>query len=230
MNGTSPRSHSNANTSVSIPPFLNTSNITNDDDGWGELVSSPSTNFTPAIPSPSPSPSKSLHKTTGNLGSAFPRIAPTLELTSVHFQPLKVEQTVDWASNFNESLSLVNTNSTTINTTDTFSQNGFTTSSNDYMGTAFSPNAQAVRQPTTAVSVDPWASADFSFFESSTASVSKSPNVPIPKSMPKSVTFSTPAVTSIPPQNPKSREEIEQDRIVQSVVKGLPDLSYMLRK
>jgi hypothetical protein len=230
MNGTPPRSHSNANTSVSIPPFLNTSNITNGDDGWGELVSSPSTNFTPAIPSPSPSPSKSLHKTTGNLGSAFPQTAPTLELTSVHFQPLKVEQTVDWASNFNESLSLVTTNSTTINTTDTFSQDGFTTSSNDYMGTAFSPNAQAVRQPTTAVSVDPWASADFSFFESSTASVSKPTNAPMPKSMPKSVTFSTSAVTSIPPQNPKSREEIEQDRIVQSVVKGLPDLSYMLRK
>jgi hypothetical protein len=48
--------------------------------------------------------------------------------------------------------------------------------------------------------------------------------------MPKSVTFSTPAVTSIPPRSQKSREEIEQDRIVQSVVKGLPDLSYMLRK
>jgi hypothetical protein len=37
-------------------------------------------------------------------------------------------------------------------------------------------------------------------------------------------------VSSIPPRSQKSREEIEQDRIVQSVVNGLPDLSYMLRR
>jgi hypothetical protein len=47
---------------------------------------------------------------------------------------------------------------------------------------------------------------------------------------PKSVTFSPPAATPIPRRNQKSREEIEQDGIVQKVVQGLPDLSYMLRR
>jgi hypothetical protein len=226
-NGIAPRPHSIAHTAISIPPSLSTANIANDDDEWGELVSSPSTNIPPVLPPPS----KSLHKTTGSLGSAFPPTASMPQLVSAYLQLAKPEQNVDWASGSNQRLASMNTNSLTANTTNIFSQNGFTKSNSGYMGNAFSPTTQIAHKPITAASVDPWASADFSFFETSTAPVSKPISLLAPKSMPpKSVTFSTPAVTSTPPRNQKSREELEQDRIVQSVVKGLPDLSYMLRK
>jgi len=144
------------------------------------------------------------------------------------------EQNGGWASHLTEGLAPEvpeNMNTMTTNTKNIFSQTGFTIPNKNEIGKAFSPAAQIAHQPVSAANVDPWASADFSFFEIGVVPVSKQAAAPIPKSIPpRSVTFSTPAVASIPPQNQKSREELEQDRIVQSVVKGLPDLSYMLRK
>lgn len=89
-----------------------------------------------------------------------------------------------------------------------------------------------------------WASADFSFFDSSSAPLPTPAPAPLPL---KSVTFSSlPPRTLHPPKLPpshihpprttatKSRskvgEEPDQEELVQSIIKGLPDLSYMLRK
>jgi hypothetical protein len=83
---------------------------------------------------------------------------------------------------------------------------------------------------------DVWASADFSFFDTAPASVS----VPVPntKHIPKAV--STPAssfanlnaVVSSPvaPNTKRSKEEMAQDKIVEGILKNLPDLSYMLKR
>jgi hypothetical protein len=90
-----------------------------------------------------------------------------------------------------------------------------------------------VTNPTSSVqNNDPWASADFSFFDAPSAPQLKFVPAPALKLMPaKSVSFGTPtSATSLPRREQRSREEIEQDRIVQSVVKSLPDLSYMLKK
>lgn len=103
----------------------------------------------------------------------------------------------------------------------------------------------AVSEPSNRPSTlgDPWASADLSFLPSSTARLPASapPSSPaISKPPPqKSVSFST-----LPPQtlqtplpriaasrpNLKATEELVQEELVQSIIKGLPDLSYMLRK
>jgi hypothetical protein len=97
-------------------------------------------------------------------------------------------------------------------------------------GVSNGPAIVPVSSATTAV--DPWASADFSFFETAPAPVPppkpdgrKAPQFP-PK---KVVSFSTSPLA--PPRSErKSKEEMEQDRIVQDAVKSLPDLSYMLRR
>jgi len=230
INGIAPRPHFIAHTSISIPKSLSSSSFTNDDDDWGELISSPSTNIPPVLPPLT----KSLHKTTGSLGSAFLPAAPIPQLSCAPSQVVQPEQNGGWASHLTEGLAPEvpeNMNTMTTNTKNIFSQTGFTIPNKNEIGKAFSPAAQIAHQPVSAANVDPWASADFSFFEIGVVPVSKQAAAPIPKSIPpRSVTFSTPAVASIPPQNQKSREELEQDRIVQSVVKGLPDLSYMLRK
>ena len=106
---------------------------------------------------------------------------------------------------------------------------------------------------------DPWASADFSFFDSAPApapTITAKPMV-VPKARAnpkKSVNFKTSTLStkhvpsplsqytttgSLPIAKPhpsparpggRSKAEIEQDRIVAEIIKGLPDLSYMLRK
>lgn len=230
INGIAPRPHSIAHTSISIPPSLSTSSFTNEDDDWGELVSSPSTNHPPVLPPPK----KSLHKTTGSLGSVFLPAAPIPQMTSVHSRLVQPEQSGGWASRLTEDLATEapeNMNPMTTNAKNIFSQNDFTIPNKNEIGKAFSPAAQIAPQPVSAANVDPWASADFSFFENGALPVSKQAAAPIPKLIPpRHGTFGAPAVASIPPRNQNSREELEQDRIVQSIVKGLPDLSYMLRK
>jgi hypothetical protein len=58
------------------------------------------------------------------------------------------------------------------------------------------------------------------------------PNVIQKPAVSKTVKFSTPAPvpTEASRNKWKSKEEIEQDMIVERVVKGLPDLSYMLKR
>ncbi|KAJ8071171.1 hypothetical protein OCU04_001510 [Sclerotinia nivalis] len=97
---------------------------------------------------------------------------------------------------------------------------------------------------------DPWASVDFSFFDTPTSApattstfLSKPTTNSRPQSYPapprpKTVAFSTPSPTStrsLPPpvytgHGSKTKSEIEQDEIVKRIVGGLPDLGYMLRR
>lgn len=88
---------------------------------------------------------------------------------------------------------------------------------------------------------DPWASADFSFFESAPTPPKPKPapfSAPAiaqtPKPRTRSVTFASTRAAAPPQASPrgsgKTRQELEQDRIVASIIKGLPDLSYMLRR
>jgi hypothetical protein len=97
----------------------------------------------------------------------------------------------------------------------------------------------------TSGSGDPWANADFSFFETpslapNNATVPKpspfaSKQVPVaPKATPalnntKAITPTPTPVPSAPPVGRKSKAELEQDKIVRDIINGLPDLSYMLR-
>jgi hypothetical protein len=93
-------------------------------------------------------------------------------------------------------------------------------------------NVKATNPTMSAHSSDPWASADFSFFEAPRAPQPKYVTALVPKAIPtKSVTFGTPtSATELPRRDQRSREEIEHDRIVQNVIKSLPDLTYMLRR
>jgi len=68
-------------------------------------------------------------------------------------------------------------------------------------------------------SIDPWATADFSFFESSSA--------PSPKSSEK---LSQPFSRSVPHPRQKSKAEVEEQNLVNEIIRNLPDLSYMLRR
>ncbi len=220
-----PRPHSIAHTSISVPQSLTTSNFTNDDDDWGELVSSPSTNIPPVIP---PS-TGSHHKATRSLSSIFPSTILTAPVTNKSTPEFKPAEQDRWAMGLEEVLTPQTTNSMATNIANTSNAKTHTMPNNNY--SAFSPAAQTANRPPAVNSIDPWASADFSFFETTGTPASKVPPAPITQIMPpKSVTFSPPAATPIPRRNQKSREEIEQDGIVQKVVQGLPDLSYMLRR
>jgi hypothetical protein len=97
-------------------------------------------------------------------------------------------------------------------------------------------------------SADPWAEADFSFFESAAPPPAPAPNNPLSPSDPFSV-FETPAPAPAPfqrtPPRPKTpppqmpltgatnaaqRRKAEEDEIIRNIVMGLPDLGYMLRR
>lgn len=79
-----------------------------------------------------------------------------------------------------------------------------------------------------ATTADPWASADFSFFESTPEPPPEPKAVPIPVPKPAAATAASFPVAI--KGNGKTKFELEQDRIVASIVKSLPDLSYMLRR
>jgi len=128
------------------------------------------------------------------------------------------------------------------------------TASNVIVQTPVVPTPQA-----TSSSADSWSSADFSFFDTPAATTSAAkPKVsvhPVGKAK-KSVGFSSvisqvkhtpsplsqainPKSSTIPlnkaistpvRRHGQSKTEVEQDRIVAGIIKGLPDLSYMLRR
>lgn len=113
------------------------------------------------------------------------------------------------------------------------------------------PPQHLIAAPPQHSDVDAWADADFSFFESPTvapALVSKlDPSDPFPMvegrerstsaaSSAKTFTRSPPRKVPTPPVQPLTgatssaqRRKMEEDAIVQGILSGLPDLSYMLR-
>jgi hypothetical protein len=193
-----------------------------DDDEWGEMVASPTTPNFPDISSfPSFSQGNGSSRTTPDLSHA----GMSNNHVRKHFR--------------NSSLG-----------------NQATTPAKPFDMDAFVPKASnrsslGDLSKLTSSSEDPWANADFSFFESpstmpTSVPVSKpslhtskpSPfaSRPIPvalKTTPASTTESakstSPQIPSEPPVGRKSKAELEQDKIVRDIISGLPDLSYMLR-
>lgn len=113
--------------------------------------------------------------------------------------------------------------------------------------TSFSaPKSNESSMPTAASADDPWATADFSIFDTpmtvrakpvaTVPPVSPSrPKIPsrAPPPQPTSQKLGILKQAPLPKQQTqshrKTREELEQDRIVRDIVQNLPDLSYMLR-
>jgi hypothetical protein len=193
-----------------------------DDDDWGEMISSPATSTPPVLPQQN----GLRHKKSQSLGGAF--TSP-----KASHQPTAPVQSVDWGRSHRSTLSFDD-----ILKPETWSPqsarsqenpNLFPTPSNAFS----SPVGQTVpAEPLMSGNKDPWASVDFSFFEAASAPPTlKTAPVPLPKAIPtKTVSFASTRVSAPLPGTRQSKEEMEQDRIVQSVVKGLPDLSYMLRR
>ncbi|KFY82202.1 hypothetical protein V500_10735 [Pseudogymnoascus sp. VKM F-4518 (FW-2643)] len=196
-----------------------------DDDEWGEMVASPATPNFPDLPSLPPlSQGNGQSKTTPDLS----HVAMSKNHVGKHFR--------------NASLGSQASSS--------ISEKPF--KMDDFVPKASNRSSLGDLSKLTSRSEDPWANADFSFFESpSTAPTSvpasKPPSytskpspfaskpIPVaPKATP--VLNNTKAIEPTPPQAPsaspvgqKSKAELEQDRIVRDIINGLPDLSYMLR-
>ena len=211
------------------PPLsLAMGNLTNDDDDWGEMVSSPALMATPA-----PLPSNTLrHNKSQSLGGAF---RPTMS-SPLATSPLKPAMSPARrhrpAMSFDDILVPQNQSPITLNT-QKFDIPAFATpTANDFIITGDSSRSadqvpKSEGPPVTSGNTDPW---DFSFFDSAPPPPPEPASVPISMAPPKSVSFSNATTAEPPRQNQKPREEMEQDRIVQSIIKALPDLSYMLRR
>jgi hypothetical protein len=210
-----------------VLPSLTTSNLHTDDDDWGELVSSPATTLPPVL-----QPSNGLrHKKSPSLGGSFsavPHISSPLAGDPV--LPNQSGPSHRSTPSFDQILSPQTATSTTA--THSNGAFGFGSFAAPPIPTSSKQNIIGTNPTSSAQNNDPWASADFSFFDAPSAPQPKSVTGPPLKPMPaKSVSFGTPtSATSLPRREQRSSEETEQDRIVQSVVKSLPDLSYMLRR
>jgi len=245
---------------VSKAPTLSTQPVapavSNDDDDWGEMMSSPVVTAPPAFPPPNGLRHKKSQSLVGGFSvplrsSPITRQSPSPPPASGHRHTTSLDQ-----------IHLPKTENATNSRLDPMSSSAFRLvnqyntlathlPANAFPGTANNSLANQFNQPppTTTSSgsatVDPWASADFSFFDTAPAPTpvpppSKPVARPISKSSrtpslskagpPKSVSFTTPPPTPPIRGNGKTKAEIEQDRIVSSIVKALPDLSYMLRR
>ncbi|OBT68816.1 hypothetical protein VE03_02084 [Pseudogymnoascus sp. 23342-1-I1] len=196
-----------------------------DDDEWGEMVASPATPNFPDLPSlPSLSQGNGPSKTTPDLS----HVSMSGNHVGKHFRNSSLEH-----------------------------QASGPTPAKPFDMDAFVPKASnrsslGDLSKLTSGSQDPWANADFSFFESPSAPqtnvpASKPPpyasnpspfaSKPIPvapkpapaSSNAKPAKPTSPQVPPTPPVGRKSKAELEQDKIVMDIINGLPDLSYMLR-
>jgi hypothetical protein len=210
----------------SLHPSLPISNLTNDDDDWGEMVSSPVASSQPALPSTKVLRHKKSQSLLGGAFSfAFQKSSSPKETQASHSG-----RGHKAAMSFDEILSPKIRSPTMATNTNTFA-NIFAPTSALFTNSTDQTTMTSVL-PASTGTIDPWASADFSFFDSAPAPPKPKPVLaPVPKAAPaKTANFGSPI--QVPPSgwNHKSREDLEQDKIVQSVVKGLPDLSYMLRR
>jgi hypothetical protein len=211
--------------SVPKPPILDVAKLQDeDDDEWGEMVASPVIAVAPILPI---LPKVTIHKKSQSFGKL-----PTIDdMPRSTISPLAVQQPDHRRPpSFDEILALKP--STTIPSLSSKTSNGM--NSNLMQASVPDPVLPTVTpiNANTLSNGDPWASADFSFFEASVSPVKLTPNVIQKPAVSKTVKFSTPAPvpTEASRNKWKSKEEIEQDMIVERVVKGLPDLSYMLKR
>jgi len=194
------------------------------EDDWGEMISSP----VASTPQVLPQTNILRHKKSQSLIGNFP-------LAKTSMSPIAPRQSMDLAQNhrsissFDGILVPEKNGSQSAKPLETSPFDVFSAPSTA-LASQFGPTATATVQPVTAGSSDPW---DLSFFDTAPAPTPAPPPKPslLPKSTPlKAVSFANTRATPAPPGTRKSKEEIEQDRIVQSVIKGLPDLSYMLKR
>lgn len=211
-----------------IPPVIQKTNTlsglpsTDLQDGWGEMISSSVTQNLPAFPPPKALQHKK-SRSFGELDSDASRISHASEEPVDQFQSKSIRRTM---TDFNQPLI-----PQVLATSSTKPQVSSDAKKSAVAPIEMSPSPVQSRPAVsnTAVSYDPWASADFSFFEKP---------APAPKPLPSLVNkVTTPKASELGNPLPiatqgsqRSREEIEQDRVVEAVVKGLPNLSYMLRK
>lgn len=217
-----------AKSSAPIKPFTtvmpNSSSEFNDD--WGEMMSSPVIAAAPQMPD-----LRGLgHKKSQSLIGISPQpaqvpssgpAAPSISFGSVHRSTPSLD-----------GVSMPQMHNQAIIPAISSSSFPITSTSN-----AFNTTTTNTPSPTANSTYDPWASADFSVFDTP-APPPKPKSAPPPKPNlaqthrqgAKSVSFES--TRAAPPQrgNGKTRQEIEQDRIVASIIRGLPDLSYMLRR
>jgi hypothetical protein len=197
----------------------------NQDDDWGEMMSSPINPAPPILASGNVN-----HKKSHSLAGAFRNVAWPSPAANEQSPPTSVRSGHRPVGSL-DNLSLPKTEFPAdfhINTSSLDVFAAVPTTQPTHTLRPLPPKVSAV--PVLDVNSDPWASADFSFFESTPAPSlnPRSVPVPVPVPVPAKVVASTPSASV--PRDGKTKSEIEQDRIVASIVKSLPDLSYMLRK
>lgn len=212
---------------VPILPSLSVSNLKNEDeDDWGEMVSSPVVATAPTLPATSKSKG---HKPSQSFNGTPPTIVdiPRSPISQAGLQ--QPVQKPSSSKSFDEILApkamIVPENPPQKQEVD-----GLKTDLSMVSSPVSTASAAAVPS-NSASTCDPW---DLSFFDAPVLPVKETPAVTpktsVPKSpAPKNVKFNDPSPV-VGNSKWKSKEEIEQDAIVQKVVKGLPDLSYMLRR
>ena len=201
-----------------VAPIL--SAISNDDDDdWGEMVASPTLPVAPVLP-----PSQDLlHKKSQSLGGAFspPQCISRVDLPILPQSARSHKFTISF-----DELMIPRSRNTLDSRSDPFPSAA--------SASAISPITQAPALPVSSAtsSHDPWASADFSFFDSPPSALPspKSVAAPVSKATPKAVPFTKAPPAPSPLRHRKTRQEVEQDELVAGIVRSLPDLMYMLRR
>ncbi|CAG8982010.1 hypothetical protein HYALB_00004879 [Hymenoscyphus albidus] len=198
-----------------------------EDEDWGEMISSPVAVAVPVLPLNSLRHKKS-QSLVGNVSSMRSPTAATILPVNSHRPSMSLDQILSPTQPSPQSSNFV----PVTNSVPTLQP--------------FSP-APAVHGSSSNTVNDPWASADFSFFDSPApasvpASMSKtiasrattnpnSASIPSPlKSSSLAATTGVPIPSPGTPSTRRTKEEMEQDRIVQGVLKSLPDLSYMFKR
>ncbi|EPE27942.1 hypothetical protein GLAREA_04733 [Glarea lozoyensis ATCC 20868] len=196
------------------------------DDDWGEMVASPVVASAPTLPI-----QESVHKTfqaADNILSVDKAAASA---------SMKADQSHPPRSSMDQILipTPVSTQTTSGDPPLAFAFDSSMSSTKQEASPLPFPDSKTAAAISQAGSSDPWASADFSFFD--TAPSISAPAL-APKPQKKPVAVSVPprsGPTSIMPapaisKTRRSKEEMEQDKIVESIISGLPDLSYMLKR
>lgn len=214
---------------VPVLPNLSLSNLKDEEeDDWGEMVSSPVIATAPTLPAVSRSKG---HKPSQSSSETLPTIVDIPRSPISAISQASPQQSVQKPSskNFDKILT-----SKTVAVPAYPSQKQEVHQREKDFSVVLSPvsTASATMVPSSPSSTaDPW---DLSFFDTPVLPVKTTP-VATPKTtahksaVPKNVKFNEPS--PVASKNKwKSKDEIEQDVTVQRVVKGLPDLSYMLRR
>lgn len=212
-----------------LSPSLAT--ISSGEDGWGEMQSSPVVATPPTMP-----PSQgSLNKKSESLSGSFPLLLRTPPVPS----PTAPSQQVgghNSATKFDDIIVPKPRNSLDSKSDPSPSDNFTVPSPNSFFVPAGKTSSTSVAVKSAMSNSDPWASADFSFFDSPTSPAVSTP-APTQRAKPlANLTGSESASLAKAPPAPsplrhgKTRQEIEQDEIVARIVKSLPDLSYMLQR